>query len=365
MIDDRLPEGSPDRFDVCVIGAGPAGISTALRIAERTDLRVGLLESGGYVFEEETQELARAHEQGLAYYPFHETRVRALGGSTWSWGGVCTQFDEMAFERRPWVENGGWPLPQSAFDPYLNDALAMCGIDSADRAASIVEANNAFEDAGLDPACVAPFPVSFSRPTRFGIAYRARLEASPNLVVRLHSTVTRLVTGGDGITAVEGMGRGRVPFRVEARSFVVAGGGIENARLLMTSGLGGPAVGRYFMEHPRVVNRFKVRSGDTRLGRLVGGGAAGTLRFLRLAVADDVQRSERLLNYHANCNSVMSVSSVASGHPFDGSRSSCDRPGTRVRSSRMPAAAASGSGRPTSASHFADRICRCSARSAR
>lgn len=300
MIDDQLFEGASDRFDVCVIGAGPAGISTALRIAERDDLRVCLLESGGYAFEEETQDLARAQEQGLAYYPFHETRVRALGGSTWSWGGVCTRFDEMAFEPRPWVPNGGWPLPQSAFDPYLDDALALCGISPADRAASVAEANTAFEAARLDDAVVAPFPVSFSRPVRFGMAYRARLEALPNLALKLHSTVTRLVVAGDGITAVEGVGRGQAPFRVEARSFVLAGGGIENARLLMTSGLGGPAVGRYFMEHPRVVNRFRIRSGDTPLGRLVGGGAAGTLRFYRLAIADAVQRSEGLLNYHAN-----------------------------------------------------------------
>lgn len=300
MLDDDPRVDGPGRFDVCIVGGGPAGIATALRVAQRTDLRVCLVESGGDRFDPETQELARAESDGLDYYPFHETRVRALGGSTWSWGGICTPLDPMAFESRPWIPNGGWPLPRSTFDAYLDDALSLCGITPEARAETLAVTDATFDEAALDRRRVAPVPVSFSRPLRFGPTYRAELDAQPNLVVRCQSTVTRLVVDGDALRAVEGIGPGRQPFRIEAQTFVLAGGGIENARVLMVAGLGGPAVGRYFMEHPRVGNRYHVRSGDTALGRLVGGGAAGTLRFFRLSVADVLQRSDELLNYHAN-----------------------------------------------------------------
>jgi choline dehydrogenase-like flavoprotein len=95
---------------------------------------------------------------------------------------------------------------------------------------------------------------------------------------------------------------------VTAECYVLAGGGIENARLLLASngvqeaGVGNVSdtVGRYFMEHLRVQNYYRVKPGSTPLGRLVAGRAAGTLRFLRLSVSPDIQRREELLNYHAD-----------------------------------------------------------------
>ena len=93
------------------------------------------------------------------------------------------------------------------------------------------------------------------------------------------------------------MSRG-TPFTVEASEYVLAAGGIENPRLLMISGLGGPAVGRYFMEHPRLLERYAVQPGDTALGRLVG--RPGHRHPLRLALSDEAQRQDRLLNWHTD-----------------------------------------------------------------
>ena len=92
MIIDGVDGGAPPA-DVCIVGGGPAGISLALRLAHDEGLDVRLLESGGLAFEEATQHLARAETVGTPYYPLHETRIRALGGTTWSYGGVCTPLD--------------------------------------------------------------------------------------------------------------------------------------------------------------------------------------------------------------------------------------------------------------------------------
>jgi choline dehydrogenase-like flavoprotein len=291
--------GATVTADVCVVGAGPAGIAVALRLAHDRGARVLLLESGGTTFEAGSQDLARAELVGAQYFPLHQTRIRALGGSTWSWGGVCTLLDATAFEARAWVPNGGWPIGSEELRPFLDEALALCGISAETRQQVDVGAGVPFHTAGLDRSRAVPVPVYFSRPVRFGRDYLDRLAADPHVELRLHSTVTRLRGRRGRIGGIDASWH-RTPFRVEAGSYVLASGGIENARLLLVSGLGGPATGRYFMEHPRAVDRFRVRPGSTPLARLVGDGIGRGLRFLRLSVADEVQRREELLGSHAN-----------------------------------------------------------------
>lgn len=297
MIVDEAPTAAVVG-DVCVVGGGPAGIAIALRLAE-AGAQVVLLESGGSRFEPEAQEFARAETIGSAYFPVHETRIRALGGSTWSWGGVCTPLDAEALPDRDWVPNGGWPIGDAELRPYLDDALALCGIPPEARRAADEQASSRFNAAQLDPTQVAPVPVYFSRPTRFGLEYFERLAGSRNLTVRLHSTLTGLRLARRGVECLDASWR-RTAFQVTAGTYVLACGGIENARLLLASGVGGPAVGRHFMEHPRVLDRFPVRPGSTPLADLVGDGIGGGLRFLRLSTAPEVQRTEGLLTSHAN-----------------------------------------------------------------
>lgn len=311
IIDGRsLVDGSEVAADVCIVGGGLAGISLALRLSEQTRGRIVLLESGGLTFDPASQALAQGETTGLPYYPLHETRVRMLGGSSQSWGGVCAPLDPTSMEQRPWVPGGGWPFPQEALDPYLDEALLRCGIAPETRAADQAAHARRLAEWPLDASRVEPVLVHFSRPIRFGTEYRDALASATGIVVQLHSTATELVAGagGDGISEVVVRCLDGPTYRVRADVFVLAGGGVENARLLLASrgrhvdGIGNDRgmVGRCFMEHPRLATRYRVRPGSTPLGRLVGRAAAGTLRFLRVRVAPEIQRREELLAWHAN-----------------------------------------------------------------
>jgi choline dehydrogenase-like flavoprotein len=269
-----------------------------------------LLESGGLEFDAATQRLADGETVGLPYYPLHETRIRVLGGSTLSWGGVCTPLDDIALEERPWVPDATWPFPARTLDPYLDGAFEMCGVTPEARERSQRDVADRAREWGIDASRMMLVPLNFSRPTRFGREYRDRLGAAPNIAVYLHSTAVELELSQSG-TRIEGISVATLTgrrFRCTARQYVLAAGGVETPRLMLASnrrdarGVGNSsgAVGRFFMEHPRVVNRYRIRPGNTPLALLVGGGAPGRSRFLRLAPAPEVQRREQLLGFHAN-----------------------------------------------------------------
>jgi choline dehydrogenase-like flavoprotein len=97
--------------DVCVVGAGPAGITLALELA-RSGCRVCLLESGGRAHSAAAEKLSAGKSVGYWYYPLADTRARALGGASVRWlaspadaaeGWRARPLDPVDFERRACV----------------------------------------------------------------------------------------------------------------------------------------------------------------------------------------------------------------------------------------------------------------------
>jgi choline dehydrogenase-like flavoprotein len=77
---------------------------------------------------------------------------------------------------------------------------------------------------------------------------------------------------------------------------------------------GSGALGRFFMEHPRIRNRYHVRPGDTPLARFVGVASLGTLRFTKVTIPSGDEHWGELLTYHANLQSGY-VGELAPGWP--------------------------------------------------
>ena len=89
-------------YDLCIVGAGAAGIVLAMEFAG-TRTRVCLLESGGLDFDPDTQDLYRGEVIGLQYADLDVSRLRYFGGTTNHWAGYCAPFADYAFERQPWT----------------------------------------------------------------------------------------------------------------------------------------------------------------------------------------------------------------------------------------------------------------------
>ena len=256
----ELPEGNDLRADLCIVGAGAAGITIAQALVG-TRLRVVVLESGGLRPDPGTQALYAGAIEGSGQPPLDASRLRFFGGTTNHWEGICGPLDAVDFRRRPWVPHSGWPLTRADLEPYYRRAHEVCELGPYDYGAgtwgAYAETPRAWAAEGARLALTQHSP-----PTRFGERYRAPLARAANVEVVLHANALELVPDAAGrrVARVEASTlEGRL-FSVTARAVVVACGAVENARLLRLStrasargrGNDRDLVGRYFLDHPRL-----------------------------------------------------------------------------------------------------------------
>jgi len=291
--------------DLCIIGAGAAGICIA-RAFMGTRVNVCLIESGGLHGEAATQSLYAGTYDGLPVDPAN-SRMRAFGGSCNLWGGGCIALGVQDMQPREWVPHSGWPVSYQELEPYYLRARTYCGIESHAFTNGTFTTRLKHPPLAFDPAKLT-HQTFIRTSTFFGSSYRHELEAATNIQVLLHANLLELITPANA-SAVSGARIGTLAGKhgeVRARYYVLACGGIENARLLLLSdstaqsGLGNERdlVGRYFMDHPRgklgtlftdIPDRL-MRPYDRELGR----GPAPP--FPEICLSDQAQREHRLLN---------------------------------------------------------------------
>jgi choline dehydrogenase-like flavoprotein len=297
--------------DLCIIGAGAAGITIARALAG-TSIGVCLLESGGLQPDAETQALYGGENVGLPYYDLTALRLRFFGGTTNHWSGTCRPLDEVDFEERPWVPFSGWPFDKAHLDPFYARAQAVCELGPYDYRPESWEApGNA--RLPLDAERVETAMFQSSPPTRFGLVYRDVLESAPNVDTYLYANAVDLVTdeSARGLSRVRAVTLAGNTLDVRAKHFVLATGAIENARLLLAAngvrraGLGNEEdlVGRFFMEHLAVPSGLLVpAAGDGQLRLYVEHskrGGDGVEGKAYLALPRQALERERLLNVRA------------------------------------------------------------------
>jgi len=298
-------------FDICILGAGAAGITLARELAKHP-FKVGLVESGGFE-PDRAQELYDGETSGsipdeLRY--LIASRMRWFGGTTNIWTGWCRPLDKLDFETRPWVNHSGWPISQAELEPFYERATDLCEIDSFDytpeQSVSEESTNWLRSDANLRSRFF-----HFSPPTRFGTLYRSQLVSSRSVTLLLHANILSLEIDSNGreVKSVIASGLNGPSFRIQARFFVLACGGIENARLLLVSnsvlknGIGNQndLVGRFFMAHPHITRAKALFWAGDEILSVYEGKTENRLFRNRiravLSATEHLQREKEVLNF--------------------------------------------------------------------
>lgn len=303
--DSDLPERL--NTEICIIGAGAAGIIMARRLLAAGH-EVLMLERGGLDYEPAVARLNAGASIGEQYYELEDSRLSFFGGTTAIWGGRCAELDAIDLQRRSWVPHSGWPIDRAVLAPYYREARGLFGLGPAPvQAEDLRAAGIPLPD--FDPGRIVTSTWSFDEQVdRFSFCRCGDLINHPRCTLLTHAAVTEIVVdaGGRAVEHLAVSGLSGRKLRVQARQYVLAAGGIENARLLLASrsvmpagiGNGYDQVGRYFMEHPHA-----------RAGHIVGSSAWTLLRVFALkhlvhgervspliAGAPDLQERRGLLN---------------------------------------------------------------------
>lgn len=263
FVDAReLPNNTRLETDVCIMGAGAAGITIAREFAH-APFKVCLLESGDLLYDPDTQFLCQGENVGLPYWPIVASRLRIFGGTTNHWGGICLPLDEDDFEQRDWVPGSGWPLQRADLEPYYQRAQPICQLGKFSYDPNDWQTPDSyplpFEGDRVVSGITQSSWARFKPPVQFGTAYREDLTRAGNITIYLNANVLEIDTNeaANQVTGLQVACLSGTRFTVQAKSYILALGGIENPRLLLLSnkvqktGLGNQndLVGRYFADH--------------------------------------------------------------------------------------------------------------------
>lgn len=262
-----IPDGTVLDADLCIVGAGPAGLALAREfIGKKTTVLI--VESGGARPDDALQQLNEGRVVGDPYAGLRRTRHRGVGGAANLWntdlpggrGAKYVPLDRDDFVARDGVARDAWPFDFPHLEPYYRRAQTVVGIGPfAYDATSWVD--DAHPCLPLGGTRLSTAVYQFGLADLFTGSHPRAIAESDNVTVCAYATVCRLRTDGTGRKIVDAEARSvsGAHVRVRAAVFVLAAGAVENARLLLVSGdatSGGVGnrhgwVGRCFMEHPR------------------------------------------------------------------------------------------------------------------
>lgn len=302
-----VSEGMEFSADVCVVGAGAAGITTAIELA-RNGVSTLLLPGGSRRYCRRYQRLYRGFSpRGI---PLERARLRRFGGTTTVWGGRCLPLDEIDFEKREYVPFSGWPLQAGTLTAYY--ARAQQYLDIGNNPSYLVsevlpQAPPRLIEGFEDDILLTNKVEKFSLPTDFGRKYHGELARSDSVRVIMdgHLAGMSLSPEGDRVTSFSCVtGRG-TRFTCRAERYVLAMGTLENTRHLLRPseqhpspiGNASGALGRFFMTHfSGVIAEIVINRGLAVIDRYETD-ADGVYCRRRLQISEQAQRRERTLNF--------------------------------------------------------------------
>ena len=233
MIYKDLSDIKDKNFPVVIIGSGPAGITIAIKLAEKK-INSLIIEAGDEEYQDSSQENYKSKVIGDEIDDLRYSRLRQLGGTSGHWGGWCKPIEQWNIEK--------WGLNFNEISTYENETCKILEIDSNFKKAKLDNYFNQIE-------------FRYSK-VKFAEKYKDEIRSSNYINLVLNSQVTHFKGNNQKINEAI-VAQNKKLHSIKSNFFIMCGGGIENSRVLlwtkkMSKGLldENIPIGKYWMTHP-------------------------------------------------------------------------------------------------------------------
>lgn len=237
------------RFDLCIVGMGPAGLTLALE-ADKHGLSVLLVDAGSTEPSSPTI-TGDTIDDAARHAPLPLASMQGAGGTSWLWGGRCVPFESIDFSPRNYVPDSGWPCTYDELAPWYDIAANYLDCGNT-RFRSQQNSWEALPDIDLSQ------DERWARQPQLAKRLMPHIMAARNIHVLCNTRITDIVFDAtrQSVTSLTASHH-NTPVTLHASQYVIACGGIETTRLLLAvqhkqpdlfGGKDG-VLGRYYMGH--------------------------------------------------------------------------------------------------------------------
>lgn len=238
IIDLHSPEQYPNKLsrDICIIGAGAAGIYLARRLADM-GLSVVILEAGGQLCSDGCSVGIVANLMDSKYGGVHEGRAFGLGGTTSKWGGQLIPYSELDLRDRDSPVDNIWS--HIATVAHKRGPVVESAFGLGSHFDYFTLSQKLFETAELlftgNLSIVASQWLPFRQRNFRHLVEKSRKE---NITIVLHAVaanwkITPSVNGQASVTSVAALSSSKRSIEVSAHSYIIAAGAVESTRILL------------------------------------------------------------------------------------------------------------------------------------
>lgn len=229
-------------YEFIVSGSGPASLSFILGLKKKTKKKILIIEAGNFEYDNLSQEQYEGTIlNNCNLKELDISRIRAFGGTTMVWGGMCRPLDDHDFDK--------WPINKYDLDPYLDKAYSFLNIQKPIR-----------KDLKLDEY-INQIDFQWSEPTlRINEVYKDLLIKDKQIDVLIETAVIKL-EGKNEIEYVQLYNqKTKTYLKIKPKILVLGCGSVENSRILLVSQyfsnqnfLNNIDIGKYYLLHPHFV----------------------------------------------------------------------------------------------------------------
>jgi choline dehydrogenase-like flavoprotein len=261
----RQENGAVISSNICIVGAGPAGVAVATELL-KSGYSVSLLESGG--IDRRATDLGRPATTTRFEGHAGLWTTRQFGGNANLWHvnpGPGAHFLRLVpltaadMEQRDWISDSGWPIAHADLQSHYARTQTWFGLDQRSYDGSDW-ASEAQPELHLNEMGVRTNVYQFADRNQILRTWRDAIEGSDNVHLYTNATAYELETDPDSgrVTRVHAHSAHGRRLSFAADLVVLAQGGLHNPQLLLAStaqhpnGIGNvhDVVGRYYMDHP-------------------------------------------------------------------------------------------------------------------